>query len=110
MSMKTYYPRRRVSLARTTEARLDDQAALMAGTSAGLQANKVVNDGDGEVIMLNWVQQAIDVESTSDNDARDQASEMEMKVLVDGKQDEAKVVKVVVWLISKSVTSQTCWK
>ncbi|GKC72269.1 hypothetical protein Tco_1118152 [Tanacetum coccineum] len=33
--------------------------------------------------------------STSDNDARDQASELETKVLVDGKQDDAKVVKVV---------------
>nr|GEZ53091.1 FT-interacting protein 1-like [Tanacetum cinerariifolium] len=29
------------------------------------------------------------------NDARDQASELETKVLVDGKQDDAKVVKVV---------------
>ncbi|GKE46435.1 hypothetical protein Tco_1477693, partial [Tanacetum coccineum] len=44
----------------------------------------------------NWVQQVIDVESTSDNDARDQASELETKVLLEGKQDEAKVVKVVV--------------
>ncbi|GKE55500.1 hypothetical protein Tco_1494685, partial [Tanacetum coccineum] len=75
-------------------ARLDDQAALVAGTLAGLEANKVVNDGDGEVKVLNWVQQAINVESTFDNDARDQASELEAKVLVDGKQDEAKVVKV----------------
>ncbi|GKC18558.1 hypothetical protein Tco_1020708 [Tanacetum coccineum] len=83
------------SLARTTEARLDDQAAPVAGMSAGLEANKVINDGDGEVKVLNLVQQAIDVESTSDNDARDQASELKTKVLVDGKQDEAKVVKVV---------------
>ena len=44
--------------------------------------------------MLNWVQQVIDVESTSDNDARGQASELEMKVLVDGKQDDMKVVGV----------------
>nr|GEX36281.1 hypothetical protein [Tanacetum cinerariifolium] len=35
------------------------------------------------------------VEITSDNDARDQASEVETKVLVDGKQDDTKVVKVV---------------
>ncbi|GKA18139.1 hypothetical protein Tco_0697976 [Tanacetum coccineum] len=63
--------------------------------TAGLKANKVVNDGDGEVKVLNWGQQAIDVESTSDNDARDQASKLETKVLVDGKQDDAKVVKVV---------------
>ncbi|GJU90377.1 AIG1-like protein [Tanacetum coccineum] len=49
-------------------ARLDDQAAPVAGTSAGLEANKVINDGDGE---------------------------LETKVLVDGKQDEAKVVGVV---------------
>ncbi|GJZ31832.1 retrotransposon-related protein [Tanacetum coccineum] len=82
------------SLARTTEARMDDQATLVAGVSAGSKANKVVNDGVGEVKVLNWVQQAINVESTSDNDARDQASELETKVLVDGKQDEAKVVGV----------------
>ncbi|GKC87394.1 hypothetical protein Tco_1148043 [Tanacetum coccineum] len=47
------------------------------------------------VKVSNWVQQTIDVETTSNNDARDQASELEFKVLVDGKQDETKVVKVV---------------
>ncbi|GKC36371.1 hypothetical protein Tco_1048755, partial [Tanacetum coccineum] len=82
------------SLAQTTEACLDDQAALVAGTSAGLEANKVVNDGDGEVKVLNWVLQVIDVESISNSDARDQASELKTNVLVDGKQDEAKVVGV----------------
>ncbi|GJZ68132.1 hypothetical protein Tco_0631372 [Tanacetum coccineum] len=82
------------SLARTVEARLDDQAAPVAGMSAGVEANKVVNDGDGEVKVLNLVQQAINVKSTSDNDARDQASELKTNVLVDGKQDEAKVVGV----------------
>ncbi|GJY98960.1 hypothetical protein Tco_0516390 [Tanacetum coccineum] len=99
------------SLAQTIEARFNDQAAPVEGTSVGLEANKVVNNGDvsessdlvtlisdsepsGEVKVLNWVHQAIDVESTSDNDSRDQASELETKVLVDGKQDEAKVVKV----------------
>ena len=46
---------------------------------AWLEANKVVNDGDGEVKVLNWVQQVIDVEITSDNDARGQASELETK-------------------------------
>ncbi|GJS59576.1 hypothetical protein Tco_0654360 [Tanacetum coccineum] len=45
-----------------------------------LEAYKVVNDGD-------------DSESfTSDNDARDQASVLQTIVLVEGKQDEAKVV------------------
>ncbi|GJX42553.1 hypothetical protein Tco_0257543 [Tanacetum coccineum] len=34
------------------------------------------------------------VEITSDNDAQDQASKVEMKVLVDGKQEDIKVVKV----------------
>nr|GEY55259.1 RNA-directed DNA polymerase, eukaryota [Tanacetum cinerariifolium] len=98
-------------LARTIEARFDDQAAPVAGTSAGLEANKVVNDGDdsessglvtptsnlessSEVKVLNWVRQTIDVESTSDNDARDQAGELETKMLVDGKQYEAKMVVV----------------
>ncbi|GJS21674.1 hypothetical protein Tco_0450306 [Tanacetum coccineum] len=50
------------------------------------------------------------VEITSDNDARDKASEVKMKVLVDGKQDDAKVVKVVVWPLSKTMTCQMCWK
>ncbi|GJU05841.1 hypothetical protein Tco_1122271 [Tanacetum coccineum] len=89
------------SLARTIDARFNDQVAPVAGSSAGLKANKVVNDGDDsessgpvtptsdsessdEVKVLNWVQQTIDVESTSDNVGRDQASELEMKVLVDG--------------------------
>nr|GEW42865.1 prolyl oligopeptidase family protein [Tanacetum cinerariifolium] len=36
-------------LALTIEARLDDQAAPLTGTSAGLKANKVVNDGDGKL-------------------------------------------------------------
>ncbi|GKD18610.1 hypothetical protein Tco_1207768 [Tanacetum coccineum] len=35
------------------------------------------------------------VEITSDNDAQDQASKVEMKVLVDCKQEDIKVVKVV---------------
>nr|GFB79043.1 retrotransposon-related protein [Tanacetum cinerariifolium] len=69
------------SLARTIEAHFDDQAALMAGMSVRLEANKVVNNGDdlefsgpltpisdsessGEVKLLNWVHQTIDVEST----------------------------------------------
>nr|GEW21862.1 AIG1-like protein [Tanacetum cinerariifolium] len=101
-------------------ARFDNQAALVAGTSAGLEANKVVNDGDdsessgpvtptsdseslGEVKVLNRVQQSIDVESTYDNDTRDQVSELEMKMLVDGKQDEAKVVKVVVVAVKQNI-------
>ncbi|GJS25908.1 hypothetical protein Tco_0486528 [Tanacetum coccineum] len=80
---------------RTTKARFDDQAAPVAGTSAGLEANKVVNDGDDS--------ESSDVESTYDNDARDQVSELEMKVLVDGKQDEAKVVKVVVVAVEQNI-------
>ncbi|GKE66215.1 retrotransposon-related protein, partial [Tanacetum coccineum] len=108
------------SSARIIEARFDDQAVPVAGTSAGLEANKVVNDGDdsessgpvtptsdsessGEVKVLNWMQQSIDVESTYDNDARDQVSELEMKVLVYGKQDEAKVVKVVVVAVKQNI-------
>ncbi|GKA89059.1 retrovirus-related pol polyprotein LINE-1 [Tanacetum coccineum] len=52
-------------------------------------------------------EQMIGEESTSGNDARDQASELETKVLVDGKQDEEKVMKLV------GVTNeqnQTCLK
>nr|GEZ26337.1 retrovirus-related Pol polyprotein from transposon TNT 1-94 [Tanacetum cinerariifolium] len=58
-------------------ARFDDQAAPLTGTSARLEAYKVVNDGDdsgpvtptsdlessGEVNVLNWVQQSMDVEN-----------------------------------------------
>ncbi|GKD12272.1 retrotransposon-related protein, partial [Tanacetum coccineum] len=108
------------SLAQIIEACFDDQAAPVACTSAGLEANKVVNDGDdsessgpvtstsdskslGEVKVLNWVHQSIDVESTYDNDARDQVSELEMKVLVDGNQDEAKVVKVMVVAVEQNI-------
>nr|GEU56403.1 retrovirus-related Pol polyprotein from transposon TNT 1-94 [Tanacetum cinerariifolium] len=66
-------------------ARFDDQAALVAGTSARLEANKVVGGDDLE-----------SSESTYDNDAQDQVSKLEMKVFMDGKQEEAKVVKLVV--------------
>nr|GEY29933.1 hypothetical protein [Tanacetum cinerariifolium] len=89
------------SLARIIEARFDDQAALVAGTLVGLEANKVVSGDDLEYSrlvtptndsespnvakVLNLVQQSIDVESAYDNDAQDKVSELEMKVLVDGK-------------------------
>nr|GFA15791.1 AIG1-like protein [Tanacetum cinerariifolium] len=42
-------------------------------------------------------------ETTYDNDARDQVSELEMKVLVDGKQVEAKVVKVAVVVVEQNI-------
>nr|GEW91354.1 AIG1-like protein [Tanacetum cinerariifolium] len=92
------------SLAESIEENNAFDASSSDQSATGLEANKVVNDGDGEVKVLNWVQQAIDVESTTDNDARDQVSELETKVLVDGKQDDAKVV---VWPMSKTMTSQT---
>nr|GEW31144.1 hypothetical protein [Tanacetum cinerariifolium] len=108
------------SLARIIEVCFDDQLASVVETSAGLEANKVVNDGDdskcsgpvaptndsessGEVKALIWVQQSIDVESTYDNDARDQVTELKMRVLVDGKQDEVKVVKVVVVVVEQNI-------
>ncbi|GJU63757.1 hypothetical protein Tco_0850932 [Tanacetum coccineum] len=107
-------------LAQIIKARFDDQAAPVAGTSAELESNNVVNDGDdsessgpvtptsdskssSEVKVLNWVQQSIDIESTYDNDARDQVSKLEIKVLVDNKQDEAKVVKVVVVAVEQNI-------
>nr|GEU86218.1 AIG1-like protein [Tanacetum cinerariifolium] len=68
-------------------------ATLSDQSTAGLEASKVVNDGDVEVKVLNWMQQAIDVESTSD--AQHQASKLETMVLVDGKEDDTKIVKVV---------------
>ncbi|GKE44748.1 hypothetical protein Tco_1472032, partial [Tanacetum coccineum] len=80
------------SLAKSIEENNAFDATSSDQPAAGLKANNVVIDGDDEVKVLNWVHQAIDVENTSDNDARDQASELETKVLVDGKQDDAKVV------------------
>ncbi|GKE20425.1 retrotransposon-related protein [Tanacetum coccineum] len=105
------------SLSLIIEARLDDQAAPMAGTMTKTFGN---NSGDesessspvtptsdskssSEVKVLNWVQQSIDIESTYDNDARDQVSELEIKMLVDGKQDEAKVVKVMVVVVEQNI-------
>ncbi|GJW73091.1 retrotransposon-related protein [Tanacetum coccineum] len=105
------------SLSLITKARLDDQAAPVAGTMTKTFGN---NGGDesessgpvtpisdsessGEVKVLNWVHQSINVESAYDNDARDQVSESKMKVLADGKQDEVKVVKVVVVAVEQNI-------
>nr|GEV54367.1 copia protein [Tanacetum cinerariifolium] len=68
-------------LARSIEARFDDQAAPVMGTSAGLESNKVVNIGDDSEFP-GPVTPTSDLESSSE-------------VLVDGNQDEAKVMKVV---------------
>ncbi|GJS52366.1 hypothetical protein Tco_0625728 [Tanacetum coccineum] len=105
------------SLSLITEARLDDQAAPVAGTmtktfgnnggdeseSSGPVTPTSDSESSGEVKVLNWVHQSIDVESAYDNDARDQVSESEMKVLADGKQDEVKVVKVVVVAVEQNI-------
>ncbi|GJR29531.1 hypothetical protein Tco_1105763 [Tanacetum coccineum] len=69
-------------LAQTIKVRFGEQAALVAGTSVRLEANKVVNDGDDS-------ESSGPVTPTS-------GSESLGEVLVEGKQDEAKVVKVVV--------------
>ncbi|GJV74073.1 hypothetical protein Tco_1494068, partial [Tanacetum coccineum] len=88
------------SLSRTTEARFEDERTTTT----------IVNPNDLNIAILDQVlEESIlhtsdKVEITSDNDARDQASEVEMKVLVDGKQDDTKVVKVVVWPLSKTMT------
>ncbi|GJZ87258.1 hypothetical protein Tco_0658868 [Tanacetum coccineum] len=75
------------------QACFDDQSALVAGTSAGFEANKVVNDGDDS-------ESSSPVRPTSDSES---SSKLEMKVLVDGKQDEAKVVKVVVVAVKQNI-------
>ncbi|GJW02334.1 hypothetical protein Tco_1561190 [Tanacetum coccineum] len=72
-------------LVRTIEARFDDQATPVAGTSARLEANKVVNNGDDS-------ESSGPVTPISDSKSY---GELETKVLVDDKQDEAKVMKVV---------------
>ncbi|GJR49529.1 hypothetical protein Tco_1400050 [Tanacetum coccineum] len=101
------------SLSLITEARLDDQASPVAGTmtktfgnnggDSGLVTPTSDSESSGEVKVLNWVHQSIDVESAYDNNARDQVSESEMKVLADGKQDEVKVVKVVVVAVEQNI-------
>nr|GEX16486.1 hypothetical protein [Tanacetum cinerariifolium] len=68
-------------LARTIEARFDDKAASVAGMLAGLKANKVVIDGDDS-------ESSGPVTPISD-------SESSGKVLIESKQDEAKVMQVV---------------
>nr|GEY68870.1 harbinger transposase-derived nuclease domain-containing protein [Tanacetum cinerariifolium] len=68
------------SLARTIKACFGDQTAPVAGTLAGVKANKVVNNGDDS-------ESSGPVTPTSDSESSDE-------VLVDGKQDEAKVVAV----------------
>ncbi|GKE25536.1 retrotransposon-related protein, partial [Tanacetum coccineum] len=86
-------------LAQIIEARFDDQAASVAGLVIPTSDSK----SSGKVKVLNWVQQSMDIESIYDNDARDQVSELEMKVLVDDKQDEEKVVKVVVVAVKQNI-------
>ncbi|PWA51619.1 AIG1-like protein [Artemisia annua] len=83
------------SLAENIEKNNAFDAISSDQSATRLEVNEVVNDGDGEIKVLNLVQRVIDVESTSDNDAQDQANELETKVLVDGKQDDAKAVGVV---------------
>ncbi|GJX35675.1 hypothetical protein Tco_0247232 [Tanacetum coccineum] len=79
------------SLARMTEACFEDERTTTT----------IVNQNDLNIVKPDQVfEESIlhtpdKVEITSDNDARDQASELEMKALVDGKQDNTKVVKVV---------------
>ncbi|GKA74826.1 harbinger transposase-derived nuclease domain-containing protein [Tanacetum coccineum] len=78
------------SLSLITEARLDDQAAPVAGTMTKTFGN---NGGDES-------ESSGPVTPTSDSESSD---EVEMKVLVDGKQDEAKVVKVVVVAVKQNI-------
>ncbi|GJS99371.1 hypothetical protein Tco_0820541 [Tanacetum coccineum] len=79
------------SLARITETRFEDERTTTT----------IVNPNDLNIAIPEHVLEESSlhtsdkVEITSDNDAGDQASKVETKVLVDGKQDDAKVVKVV---------------
>ncbi|GJU18224.1 hypothetical protein Tco_1146190 [Tanacetum coccineum] len=78
------------SLARMTEARFEDERT----TTTIVNRNDLNIAISGQVLEKSILHTSDKVEITSNNDARDQASEVEMKVLVDGKQDDAKVVKV----------------
>ncbi|GKC38013.1 hypothetical protein Tco_1050397, partial [Tanacetum coccineum] len=79
------------SLACMTEARFKDERTTTTIVNPN-NLNKAIPD---QVLEESILHTSDKVESTSDNDARDQASEVETKVLVDGKQDDAKVMKVV---------------
>ncbi|GKE04109.1 hypothetical protein Tco_1396127 [Tanacetum coccineum] len=79
------------SLARMTEARFEDERTTTTIVNPN-DLNITIPDQVFEELILHTSDK---VETTSDNDAQDQASEVETKVLVDGKQDDAKVVKVV---------------
>ncbi|GJZ53062.1 hypothetical protein Tco_0607947 [Tanacetum coccineum] len=79
------------SLVCMTEARFKNERTTTTIVNPN-DLNIAIQDQVLEESILHTVKK---VEITSDNDARDQASKVEMKVLVDGKQDDAKVVKVV---------------
>ncbi|GKD02687.1 hypothetical protein Tco_1177661 [Tanacetum coccineum] len=78
------------SLARMTEARFEDERT----TTTIVNPNDLNIAIPDQVLEESILPTSDKVEITTDNDARDQASEVEIKVLVDGKQDDAKVVKV----------------
>ncbi|GKD46782.1 hypothetical protein Tco_1271427 [Tanacetum coccineum] len=79
------------SLACMTEARFEDERT----TTTIVNPNDLNIAIPDQVLEESILHTSDKVEITSDNDAQDQASKVEMKVLVDGKQDDAKVVKVV---------------
>nr|GEV61264.1 ribonuclease H-like domain-containing protein [Tanacetum cinerariifolium] len=79
------------SLARMTEARFEDERTTTTIVNSN-DLNIAIPDQVLEESILHTLDK---VEITYDNDARDQDSEVETKVLVDGKQDDAKVMKVV---------------
>ncbi|GJZ31355.1 hypothetical protein Tco_0576402 [Tanacetum coccineum] len=79
------------SLARMTEARFEDERT----TTTIVNPNDLNIAIPDQVLEESILHTSDKIKITSDNDARDQASEVETKVLVDGKQDDAKVVKVV---------------
>ncbi|GKD24151.1 hypothetical protein Tco_1230365 [Tanacetum coccineum] len=78
------------SLAHMTEARFEEERT----TTTIVNPNDLNIAIPDQVLEESILYTSDKVEITSDNDARDQDSEVEMKVLVDGKQDDAKVVKV----------------
>ncbi|GJU58647.1 ribonuclease H-like domain-containing protein [Tanacetum coccineum] len=86
------------SLARMTEARFEDERT----TTTIVNPNDLNIAIPDQVLEESILHVSDKVEITSDNDARDQASEVETKVLMDDKQDDAKVVKVVGVAIEKN--------
>nr|GEU47412.1 retrovirus-related Pol polyprotein from transposon TNT 1-94 [Tanacetum cinerariifolium] len=94
------------SLARMIETRFENERT----TTTIVNPNDLNIAIPHQVLKKSIIHTSDKVEITSDNDARAQASEVEMKVLVDGKQDDAKVVKVMGVAVEQNNDKPNLWE